>query len=318
MRSLDITKENLENQRNAVQEERRLGVDNQPYGKTFEAVDALAYDNFAYEHSVIGSMADLSAASIEDVSAFFTTYYAPNNAVLAIVGDVDPAQTLAKVRQHFEGLPAQQPPPPVDMNEPPQTAERRETIEDPLARLARIDIAYKIPPSGGSEVDALEVLSSVVGSGRSSRLFENVVRQKQLAVNLQSFVDDRRGPGLFRVLALIPPGKTPADAEQAIYEQIEAVKNGPIADWEMEKARNAQKRSFAGQMQSSLQRAVLLTEYAVAYSDASRINTHAQRIAGVTAADVQAVAKKYLTPENRTVVVTMPKGAAPSPVKGGL
>jgi predicted Zn-dependent peptidase len=167
-------------------------------------------------------------------------------------------------------------------------------------------------------VDALEVLSSVVGSGRSSRLFENVVRQKQLAVNLQSFVDDRRGPGLFRVIALIPPGKTPADAERAIYEQIEAVKNGPIADWEMEKARNAQKRSFAGQMQSSLQRAVLLTEYAVAYNDPGRINTQAQRIAGVTAADVQAVAKKYLTPENRTVVVTTPKGAAPSPVKGGL
>jgi predicted Zn-dependent peptidase len=318
MRSLDITKDNLENQRNAVQEERRLGVDNQPYGRTFETVDALAYDNFAYEHSVIGSMADLSAASIEDVSAFFTTYYAPNNAVLAIVGDVDPAQTLAKVRRHFEGLPAQQPPPSVDMNEPPQAAERRETIDDPLARLARIDIAYKIPPSGGSEVDALEVLSSVVGSGRSSRLFENVVRQKQLAVNLQSFVDDRRGPGLFRVIALIPPGKTPADAERAIYEQIEAVKNGPIADWEMEKARNAQKRSFAGQMQSSLQRAVLLTEYAVAYNDPGRINTQAQRIAGVTAADVQAVAKKYLTPENRTVVVTTPKGAAPSPVKGGL
>ena len=105
MRSLDITKENLDNQRNAVQEERRLGVDNQPYGRTFEVRDELAYENFAYEHSVIGSMADLSAATVDDVSAFFKTYYAPNNAVLSIVGDVDTKVTLEKVRKYFESIP---------------------------------------------------------------------------------------------------------------------------------------------------------------------------------------------------------------------
>src|SRR6185503_19980704 len=107
MRSLTITKDNLDNQRNAVQEERRLGVDNQPYGKTFEAIDELAYENFAYEHSVIGSMADLSAASVDDVAAFFKMYYAPNNAVVAIVGDVDPKTTLAKVEKYFGGIAAQ-------------------------------------------------------------------------------------------------------------------------------------------------------------------------------------------------------------------
>ena len=120
MRSLEITKENLDNQRNAVQEERRLGVDNQPYGKTFETIDELAYDNFAYEHSVIGSMADLSAATVEDVSAFFKIYYAPNNAVVAIVGDVDTKTTLEKVRKYFESIPAQPAPPKVDMTEPEQ------------------------------------------------------------------------------------------------------------------------------------------------------------------------------------------------------
>ena len=125
MRSLAITKENLDNQRNAVQEERRLGVDNQPYGKTFEALDALAYENFAYEHSVIGSMADLDAASVEDVATFFKTYYAPNNAVIAIVGDVDTKTTLEKARKYFEAIPSQPAPPAVDMTEPPQTAERR-------------------------------------------------------------------------------------------------------------------------------------------------------------------------------------------------
>ena len=99
--SLTITKENLDNQRNAVQEERRLGVDNQPYGKTFEAIDELAYENFAYEHSVIGSMADLNAATVEDVAAFFKTYYAPNNAVIAIVGDFDTKTALSKADKYF-------------------------------------------------------------------------------------------------------------------------------------------------------------------------------------------------------------------------
>jgi predicted Zn-dependent peptidase len=104
MWSLEITKENLDNQRNAVQEERRLGVDNQPYGKTFEAIDELAYENFAYEHSVIGSLADLNAASVDDVKSFFKTYYAPNNAVLSIVGDVKTAEVLEKVRKYFERI----------------------------------------------------------------------------------------------------------------------------------------------------------------------------------------------------------------------
>jgi predicted Zn-dependent peptidase len=316
MRSLDITKENLDNQRNAVQEERRLGVDNQPYGKTFEAVDALAYDNFAYEHSVIGSMEDLGAASVEDVASFFKTYYAPNNAVLAIVGDLDTKQALESVRRQFESIPSQPAPSAIDMTEPAQAAERRQSIDDPLARLARVDIAYKIPPAGGPEGDALEVLSAILGSGRSSRLFETVVRQKQLAVQLQSFVDDRRGPGLFRIIALVAPGKTAEEVEKAIDEQVEAVKTGTIRDWEMDKARNGQRRALAGQVQSSLQRAILLTEYAVAFNDPGRINTQAQRIASVNVKDVQNVTRKYLGPENRTIVTTVPAQSAPA--KGGL
>src|SRR3954465_9204844 len=144
MRALTITKDNLDNQRNAVQEERRLGVDNQPYGKTFEAIDELAYENFAYEHSVIGSMADLSAATVDDVTAFFKTYYAPNNAVIAIVGDLDTKTALAKLEKYFGGIAAQTAPPRVDMTEPPQMEQRRLTLDDALARLPRIDMAYKI------------------------------------------------------------------------------------------------------------------------------------------------------------------------------
>src|SRR3954454_11267776 len=166
MRSLEITGPNLDNQRQAVQEERRLGVDNQPYGRTFEVRDELAYENFAYEHSVIGSMADLSAATVDDVAAFFKTYYAPNNAVLSVVGDVDPKATLEKVRKYFESIPSQPAPTPVDMTEPPQTEERRTTLEDPLARLPRLDMVYKVPPSSSADADALRVLSTVLASGR--------------------------------------------------------------------------------------------------------------------------------------------------------
>src|SRR5215204_2705093 len=214
MRSLDITKSNLDNQINAVQEERRLGVDNQPYGRTFEVVDELAYDNAAYEHSVIGSMADLSAATVEDVAAFFKTYYAPNNTVVSIVGDVDTKTTLEKVRKYFEGIPSQPPPPKVDVTEPAQTAERRQVIDDALARLPRIDMAYKVPPSSSPDNDPLEVLTTLLSSGRSSRFYESIVRQKQLSPGaISAFSEESRGPALLRIIGTVAPGKTPAELE---------------------------------------------------------------------------------------------------------
>jgi zinc protease len=310
MRSLDITKENLDNQRQAVQEERRLGLDNQPYGRTFEAIDELAYENFAYEHSVIGSMADLDAATVDDVAAFFKTYYAPNNAVVAIVGDVDGKVALEKVRKYFESIPSQPPPPAVDMTEPEQTEERRTTLDDRLARLARLDMAYKIPPASSPDHEALQVLASVLSSGRSSRFFESIVRQKQLAANIGAFAGETRGPGLFGVFALAAPGKSLADVEAAIDAEVERVKAGPIADWEMEKARTGAKRSFVSSLGSSLQRAIQLSQNALFYDDPGRINTRADRIARVTAADVQRVAQKYLVRSGRTVVQTVPKAAA--------
>jgi zinc protease len=310
MRSLEITKENLDNQRHAVQEERRLRVDNQPYGKVFEVLDELAYENFAYEHSVIGSMADLSAATVDDVASFFKTYYAPNNAVLSIVGDVDTRTTLAKIEKYFGSIPSQPPPPKVDMTEPPQKEERRVTLDDPLARLARIDMAYKIPPSSSPDDDALTVLSTILSSGRSSRFTENIVRQKQLATNVFSGSDETRGPGLFNVVGTVAPGKTAADLEAAIDEEIEKVKAGPIADWEMEKARNGARSGFVNSLGSSLQRAVLLGQYALFFNDPAIINTRAERIAKVTADDVQRVARTYLVKTGRTVVVSVPKAAA--------
>ncbi|HSC29520.1 MAG TPA: pitrilysin family protein, partial [Vicinamibacterales bacterium] len=317
MRSLEITKENLDNQRHAVQEERRLGLDNQPYGKTFEAIDDLAYDNFAYEHSVIGSMEDLNAASVEDVASFFKTYYAPNNAVLAIVGDVKAADCLARVRKHFEGVPSQTPPPPVDMTEPAQTAERRLTLDDQLARLTRLDLAYKIPPAMSPDEYPLSVLATVLAGGRSSRLYEQVVRQQQLAPTVFANAGTFRGPGLFRVGGMVSPGKAVADLERAIDEEIEKVKTGTIADWEIQKARRTARSAFVSSVGSSLSRAVLLSQYALFYDDPGLINTRADKIAAVTARDVQQAARKYLTRENRTVVITNPRTAGTSN-QGGL
>jgi zinc protease len=315
MRSLAITKENVENQRNAVQEERRSGVDNQPYGRTFEAVDELAYDNFAYEHSVIGSMADLSAASVDDVAAFFRMYYAPNNAVVGIVGDVDTKATIAGVRKYFGGLPRQPSPPAVDMTEAAQKEERRLTLEDGLARLPRIDMAYKTPPSSSPDNDAIDVLATILSGGRSARFYEAIVRQKQLSSGVSAFAQESRGPGLFRVVGVALPGKTLAELEVAIDAEIERLKTEPIADWEMEKARTSARRAFVNSLGSSFSKAVQLSQDALFYNEPGRINTEEARIARVTSADVQRVARQYLAKTGRTVVLTMPKAAAPA---GGL
>ena len=294
MRSLEITKENLDNQRNAVQEERRLGVDNQPYGQTFEVVDELAYDNSAYEHSVIGSMADLNAATVDDVAAFFKTYYAPNNAVLVDRRrrrHQDDAREGAQVLRADSRRSRRRRK--VDMTEPPQTAERRQTIDDALARLPRIDIAYKVPPSSSPDDDALDVLATVLSSGRSSRFYEAIVRAEAAGAERRSRRSrrSRAARACSGSSATVAPGKTPAELEAAIDAEIEKVKTGPIEDWEIEKARNGARSQVIAGLGSSLQRAMQLGEYALFYDNPDLINTRADEIAKVTAADVQRVAR---------------------------
>jgi zinc protease len=319
MRSLasNITKENLDNQRNAVQEERRLGVDNQPYGLSGEKQQELLYDNFAYKHSVIGSMEDLNAATVDDVVQFFKTYYAPNNAVLVVVGDFNTKDALARIAKNFEAIPRQPNPPAVDMTEPEQTAERRLTLDDGLARLARVDLAFKAIPGNTADFYALQVLSAALQTGQSSRLYQKLVKEKELVTNVGGFVDEKRGPGALYTFATLRPGMKPADAEAAIYEEIERLKKEPIADWELQKAKNATRRNFFGGLESSLSRAITLSQYAVFYNDPNLINTRVDKVAAVTKEDVQRVANKYLRDTNRTVVVTMPKAKA-RPATGAM
>jgi predicted Zn-dependent peptidase len=307
MKSLAVTQANLDNQRNAVQEERRLGVDNQPYGKTFEVITETAYDNFAYKHSVIGSMDDLNAATVQDVADFFRTYYAPNNAVLTLIGDFKTDEALAKVKKYFESIPTQPAPPVPDMTEPEQTAERRATIEDAFARTPRIDVVYKIPAGNTPDYYALSLLGQILGSGQSSRLYQKLVKERELAQQVFAGAQGRRGPGLFQVVAITPPGKNLADVEKTMYEEVERLKTEPVADWELEKVRMVGRRQRAQQLQSTLGRAISLGQYAVYYGNPNLINEIEDKYNRVTKEDIQRVARTYLKDTNRSVITTVPK-----------
>lgn len=307
MRSLAVTQANLDNQRKAVQEERRLGVDNQAYGKTQEAIYGTAYDNFGYKHTTIGSMADLDAATLDDVREFFRIYYAPNNAVLALVGDFKTDEVLAKIKKYFEDVPRQPDPPRPDMTEPPQTAERTKSIEDAFAQVPRLDIVWKIPSYNSPDYMPLDVLMDILGSGKSSRLYQRLVKDKELAVNVFAGTAPRRATGLASVIALVRPDAKIDDVEKIIFEEIARAQSEPVAQWELDKVKLTYRHDHAEQMSSTLYRAVQLAYYTVAWNDPEIINTEAQRVNAVTPAEIQRVAKKYLVPENRSIITTLPK-----------
>jgi zinc protease len=316
MRSLAVTQENLDNQRHAVQEERKIGLDNAAYGKSGEIQQELMYDNFAYKHSTIGSMADLNAATVEDVQSFFKMYYAPNNAVLTVVGDFKTADALATVKKFFEPIPRQSDPPTVDMTEPEQKAERRTSIDDVLARLPRVSIAYKTVPGNTSDFYALQVLANVLGSGQSSRFNQKLVREKEMVTNANAFAQEMRGVGGFNIVATPRGNFKTGDVEAAIYEEIARIQKEPIADWELQKAKNGARRNYINGLQSSLGRANSIGQYTVYYGDPNLINTRIDKVNAVTKEDVQRVANKYLVANYRTVVITVPKASGRGMMSG--
>lgn len=305
MKALTIDRRNLDAEIATVQEERRRGHDNQPYGRAREAVDELAYKNFAYGHSTIGSMEDVGAATVADAKDFFRTYYAPNNAVLTIVGDIDTAVALGHVKKYFGDAPPAPKPEAVDLSETPQKAERRLIIEDPLARVAQLDIVYHIPPSMTPDNDATLALASVFND--SARAPEALVRRTKLALYAMAFVIESRGPGLFRIICRVAPGRSAAEAEAAIDREIERLKNGPIEDWEVEMAGNIARQEFLPPLAGALNRAILLGEYAVCYRDPGLINRRTSMLASVTAGDMKRAARTYLVRANRSIVTTLPR-----------
>ena len=307
MRSLVINQANLDNQRETVKEERRQRYDNQPYGQTFDTLFETAYDSFPYKHSTIGSMDDLNAASVKDVSEFFKTYYAPNNAVLTLVGDFKSSEVLAKIEKYFANIPAQVPPPSPDMTEPKQTAERRKTVEDPLAQIPRIDMAWKIPQGNTPDWYALYVLGEILSTGQSSRFYQTLVREKQVALQEGAGPFERRGPSLFIVDLLVAPGKDLKEVEKLVYDELDRVKDQLVTDSELQKIKMEVKRGKVEQLEGTLYRAQALGENAIFYNDPNVINTGNDRLLSVTKEQIQKVARTYLTDTNRTVLITMPK-----------
>jgi predicted Zn-dependent peptidase len=328
MRGLVITAENLENQRQAVKEERRLRGDNQAYGQTSERVEELIYDNFAYHHSVIGSMEDLDAASVDDVKQFFKTYYAPNNAVLALVGDLDTKETLAKVKKYFGAIPRQDPPKLVDLAEPAKTGERRAKMEDPLARLTRVDMVYRMPEAGNADARALAVAASILGGGgggfgggrgggggaNNSRLYLKLVQEKEAAVQVTCSAQRRAGPGMFHISATVRPGHTPEEVEGLISEEVSRLHAEPVTGKELERVRMSLRRGAENRL-TALSRAQALADAAAVYNDPNRVNTELEQELAVTAPDIQRAARAALLTANRVVVVTTPKGGGQRPAR---
>ena len=306
MRALNITQANLDNQRNAVQEERRLRVDNQPYGKSTEELDSMANDNFPYHHSVIGSMEDLNAASISDVKDFFRIYYAPNNVVMVLAGDLEPKETLAKVKKYFGDIPRQPAPPPVDATEPDHDKERRKTMEDSLARLPQYHAVYNIPRGNTPDTYALQVLGAVLSGGRSGRFYQHLVHDKQLALNAFAGAQNRRGSGLFNVVAIPRPGVKIDEVEKAVDDEIEAIQKDGITQQELEKVRTQFLRQAIQTRARVLGLANQIGTFTVFYNDPNLINTAYDKITAVTTEQVKQVAQKYLVPAHRSVMITTP------------
>ncbi|HZA57148.1 MAG TPA: pitrilysin family protein [Candidatus Udaeobacter sp.] len=310
MGALNVTQANFDNQRHAVQEERRLNVDNRPYGKSYEAVLETAYDNFAYQHSTIGSMEDLNAAGIEDARSFFRTYYAPNNAVLSLVGDFQTETALALIKKYFEKIPSQAPPSAPDVAEPEQTTERRKTVEDSFAQTPRVDIVYKTVPGNTPDWYALRVLGHIMAGDLSSRLYQKLVKELEMVVSVSAGPDERRGTSLFWISLVVKPDKSLHEVEKIVYDEIERLKQETVADWELEKVQMKLRLQQAQALYSTRSRANSLSQHAVYYNEPELINTVLNKFRQVTRTDLRRVAEHYLRPANRTVVTTVPKSKA--------
>ncbi len=313
MRSLVVNDTNLKNQQEAVKEERRMRFDNQPYFAAF--VDSLPtmFDKgscFAYAHSIIGSMDDLNAASVADVKAFFDLYYAPNNATLVITGDFVPAEARRLVQQYFGGIPRGQTPPSVTCA--PQGATGREVVKripDRNASLPAVLVAYRTVPPSHADYPALELLSTIIGVGESSRLNRSLVREAKVAVAAQALYNPfgpMRGTGIFGALVIANQGVDADSLRARLAADMRTVADGISAE-ELSKAKNSWRSGtiFGRQTAMELSEAV---HYAAMYlGSPTAVNTETARYDAVSLADLRRVAATYLRPENSLTLVIFPE-----------
>jgi zinc protease len=313
MAKLQVTEENFHREREVVKEERRLRIENQPYVEAlWLALDTLANDWLPYDHYVIGSMEDLDAATVDDVREFYRRYYVPNNATIVVAGAVTVEEVRRLAEQYFGDIPrgpdmAPLPPP---TPTPRTDGERRAVVEDRLATLPALAMAFNIPPHEHRDTYALQLLASILSTGESSRLHRRLVKEEKAALSVGAGLNSRLGPGMFMFFALPNQGVTLERLEELILDEIAKLLRDGVTERELQKAKNQFRANQILQYQTVFARTDALHHFRRYHGDPAEINRDLDRYMAVSTADVLEVAKKYLTEANRTVMTVVPAQAA--------
>jgi zinc protease len=305
MANLSVNNADFVSERAVVEEEFRQSVLASPYGRLDELyVDQDSFVAHPYKRGVIGSIANLDSATLEDVRKFHETYYRPDNATLVVAGDFEPAQLDAWVNKYFGRIakPATEIPR-VTVKEPARTKETRFNTTGPNVPLPATAITYLVPPRKSDDSDALRVAEVILGHGESSRMNQSLVYHQEIASSANVSADLRDDAGLFELIIITAGGKSAPDAEKAALAELEKLKTEPVTAAELDKARNVLLSSKLHARETAQGQAFALSEAAVRFGDPERVNTDIARLQAVTAADVQRVAQKYFTAENRVVIV---------------
>jgi predicted Zn-dependent peptidase len=317
MRSLDVSAENLKNQQNVVSEEVRVNVLNQPHA-AFEWLDIWqrANTNWANAHNFYGDLAELEAATLDDVRSFFKTYYAPNNAVLVVVGDTTAAEVRKLAEKHFGSIPKQALPAAADISEPPQKEEKRFTREDKLARTPALAVGWHLPERMTRDFFALSVLDPLITGDDSARLYQKLVRQDRLAMQVIGAFNflgsnwDVKGPMLYTVRVDYLNDKTAAQVLTAIDSVLAEIRAKGITEAELAQSKTALKSSFLEDMEGGMMprfgRANLLAAFSLFDNDPGRVNTILAELEKVTVEDVKAAAGRWFIPANQTSIDSRP------------
>ena len=326
MRSLDVTAENLKNQQNVVSEEVRVNVLNQPHG-AFDWIEIWerANTNWHNAHDFYGALAELEAATLDDVRSFFKTYYAPNNAVLVVAGDTTAAEVRRLAEKHFGSIPRQPQPPAADLSEPPQTAPKHSTREDKLARTPAMAVAWHLPPRMSKDFFALSVLDPLLNSDNSARMYRKLVREDRLAMqsiggfNFLGPNWDMKGPMLYTMRVDYLNDKTAEQVLASIESVLAEVREKGITPAELVQAKTRIRSSFLDELEGGMMprfgRANLLAAFALFDDDPGRINTILGELDKVTVEEVKAAAARWFVPNNRTSIDSRP---APKTAIGGV
>jgi len=302
MRSLAVTQENLDNQREAVKEEKRLRYDNQPYGQIFDLIAEMIYKNFSNAHSTIGSMEDLDDATVEDVQEFFRIYYAPNNAVLSISGAFDTAKTKELVEFYFGDIASQPRPPEINVDEPKEVAVNYREWEDKLAPFPAFLIGWKIPKRRSPEFNALYLAGKLLYDGDSSRLYQKLVKGEESVIQLFGFTDERRGPSSIYIGAIPKPEKDLSRIRNTIMTEVRNIAEfGPSAD-EMQKLHNQLINDMVRLRQSAQNRAQQICEFTLYDGDPNLFNMELDALMSVTPDQIRSTVDTYLNSDNRALL----------------